>query len=124
MDLPMLEKTGTTPVSPRLVRSSSHSKRSMDSTSLTGSLIYYFAYIRFSFTFSCCSGGYYYLRPEVIESNFYAWRATGDVKYLANASKALDGILKYCKAPLAYAGIGDVMKTDSVRAYLEVCLRV
>ncbi|KAF9517655.1 glycoside hydrolase family 47 protein [Hydnum rufescens UP504] len=56
---------------------------------------------------------YYDLRPEVLESNFYAWRATGDVKYQNNAATALTNILKNCKAPAAYAPIQDVTKLNS-----------
>jgi len=51
---------------------------------------------------------YYYLRPEVLESNFMAWRATGDVKYIKRAADALDSFKKYLKAPAGYAGLLDV----------------
>ncbi|KAJ1311404.1 hypothetical protein OPQ81_009894 [Rhizoctonia solani] len=51
---------------------------------------------------------YYDLRPEVIESNFYAWRATGDIKYQKRAHAALLSIEKYCKANGGYVGISDV----------------
>lgn len=37
----------------------------------------------------------YYLRPEVLESNFYAYRVTGDAKYLIRAEQALDSFVKY-----------------------------
>jgi len=39
--------------------------------------------------------GEYYLRPEVLESNFYAYRVTGDSKYLVRAEQALDNYIKY-----------------------------
>ena len=32
----------------------------------------------------------YILRPEVLESNFYAWRATGDMKYYNRALAAVN----------------------------------
>ncbi|CAE6457287.1 unnamed protein product [Rhizoctonia solani] len=51
---------------------------------------------------------YYDLRPEVLESNFYAWRATGDIKYQQRAHAALMSIEKYCKVDGGYVGIGDV----------------
>ncbi|KAG9101559.1 maturation of Asn-linked oligosaccharides protein [Ceratobasidium sp. UAMH 11750] len=51
---------------------------------------------------------YYDLRPEVIESNFYAWRATGDIKYQKRAEAALSSIEKHCKVEHGYAGLGDV----------------
>ncbi|KIL63151.1 glycoside hydrolase family 47 protein [Amanita muscaria Koide BX008] len=36
----------------------------------------------------------YILRPEVLESNFYAWRATGDVKYYERAQAAVQSFNK------------------------------
>ncbi|KAG8713541.1 maturation of Asn-linked oligosaccharides protein [Ceratobasidium sp. 423] len=51
---------------------------------------------------------YYDLRPEVLESNFYAWRATGDIKYQKRAHAALLSIEKYCKVDGGYVGIYDV----------------
>ncbi|KAJ6479533.1 glycoside hydrolase [Mycena vitilis] len=53
--------------------------------------------------------GLYILRPEVLESNFYAYRVTGDTKYLDRAASAIDAFNKYLLAPDgAYAGITDV----------------
>ncbi|KAF8348776.1 glycoside hydrolase family 47 protein [Amanita rubescens] len=37
----------------------------------------------------------YVLRPEVLESNFYAWRATGDVKYYNRALAAVKSFNDY-----------------------------
>ncbi|KAK7038564.1 alpha-1,2-mannosidase [Favolaschia claudopus] len=54
--------------------------------------------------------GFYVLRPEVLESNFYAWRATGDTKYLDRAGAAIDAFNKYLLVPSGgYAGLNDVM---------------
>ncbi|CUA76752.1 mannosyl-oligosaccharide alpha-1,2-mannosidase [Rhizoctonia solani] len=55
---------------------------------------------------------YYDLRPEVLESNFYAWRATGDIKYQQRAHAALLSIEKYCKVDGGYVGINDVRLTE------------
>jgi len=55
----------------------------------------------------------YVLRPEVLESNFYAWRATGDIKYFNNAISAIVSFKKYLPATVAYAGIYDVNNVDS-----------
>ncbi|KAF8756997.1 glycosyl hydrolase 47 family [Rhizoctonia solani] len=52
--------------------------------------------------------GYYDLRPEVLESNFYAWRATGDIKYFNRAIAGLESIKKYCRPGVAVDGIWDV----------------
>ncbi|KIY74351.1 glycoside hydrolase family 47 protein [Cylindrobasidium torrendii FP15055 ss-10] len=54
------------------------------------------------------TSSYYILRPEVLESNFYAWRITGDTKYLDRAADAVQSILKYLPASVAYDGIEDV----------------
>ncbi|KAJ1304572.1 hypothetical protein OPQ81_005714 [Rhizoctonia solani] len=56
---------------------------------------------------------YYDLRPEVLESNFYAWRATGDIKYFNRAVAGLESIKKYCRPGVAVDGIWDVRKEDS-----------
>ncbi|KAK0232609.1 glycoside hydrolase family 47 protein [Armillaria fumosa] len=50
----------------------------------------------------------YILRPEVLESNFYAWRITGDSKYLDRAAKAVDSFQKYLRTDIAYDGISNV----------------
>lgn len=50
----------------------------------------------------------YILRPEVLESNFYAWRVTGDTKYLDRAAKAIDSFNKYLPGNVAFDGIEDV----------------
>ncbi|KAF9259730.1 glycoside hydrolase family 47 protein [Marasmius fiardii PR-910] len=52
----------------------------------------------------------YILRPEVLESNFYAWRATGDVKYLDRAASAIDSFNKFLLVPETggYAGLNNV----------------
>ncbi len=44
----------------------------------------------------------------MLESNFYAWRVTGDPKYLDRAAKTIGNFRTYLKAPVAYAGIMDV----------------
>jgi mannosyl-oligosaccharide alpha-1,2-mannosidase len=55
------------------------------------------------------TSSYYVLRPEVLESNFYAWRATGDVKYLDRAAHAIQVFNKYLATPSGgYAGLSDV----------------
>ncbi|KAF5318211.1 hypothetical protein D9758_018546 [Tetrapyrgos nigripes] len=52
----------------------------------------------------------YVLRPEVLESNFYAWRATGDTKYLARAASAVESFKKilHVQSSGGYSGINDV----------------
>lgn len=63
----------------------------------------------------------YVLRPEVLESNFYAWRVTGDVKYLDRAASAIKSFQEYLSVKKAdgtvggYAGIDDVNNKESSR---------
>ena len=58
---------------------------------------------------------YYYMRPEVLESNFYAWRYTGDVKYYYRAVSAYQSLEKYLKTPNinAFAPINNVNELNS-----------
>jgi mannosyl-oligosaccharide alpha-1,2-mannosidase len=60
---------------------------------------------------------YYILRPEVLESNFYAWRITGDAKYLDRAAAAVATFEKYLKVQetTGYSGISDVDNTNPKR---------
>ena len=61
------------------------------------------------------TGSDYILRPEVLESNFYAWRATGNTKYLDNAASAIQSFKKYLPTTVAYAGINDVNDVASTK---------
>ncbi|KAK7441015.1 hypothetical protein VKT23_016796 [Stygiomarasmius scandens] len=54
------------------------------------------------------TSSYYILRPEVLESNFYAWRATGDSKYLDRAAQAISSFEKYLKVDEGFAGLTNV----------------
>ncbi|KAB5593644.1 hypothetical protein CTheo_2937 [Ceratobasidium theobromae] len=59
------------------------------------------------------SNSYYDLRPEVLESNFYAWRATGDIKYFNRAVSGLESLKLYCSPGVGLDGIKDVRKVYS-----------
>ncbi|KAF5378986.1 hypothetical protein D9757_009113 [Collybiopsis confluens] len=56
------------------------------------------------------TNGVYIQRPEVLESNFYAWRATGDTKYLDRAASAIKSFQTFLVANQTngYAGLNDV----------------
>ena len=57
---------------------------------------------------------YYYMRPEVLESNFYAWRHTGNVKYYERAVSAYKSFQTYLKTPtVAFAPINNVNELNS-----------
>ncbi|KIY45171.1 glycoside hydrolase family 47 protein [Fistulina hepatica ATCC 64428] len=51
---------------------------------------------------------YYTQQPEIIESNFYAWRVTGDTKYIDRAVSVLHSINTYMPALAGYAGFVNV----------------
>ncbi|KAK3333793.1 glycoside hydrolase family 47 protein [Cercophora scortea] len=54
----------------------------------------------------------YVLRPEVIESIYYAYRATGDPKYQQWAWEAFLAVNKTCAVGSGYSSIRDVTKKD------------
>ncbi|KAL2823396.1 mannosyl-oligosaccharide alpha-1,2-mannosidase 1B [Aspergillus cavernicola] len=54
------------------------------------------------------TGGSYILRPEVIESFYYAWRVTGDETYREWVWTAFVAINKYCRTDSGFAGLADV----------------
>ncbi len=64
--------------------------------------------------------GGYPLRPEIVESTFYLYRATHDQKYLAMGKTMFDDLVKYCRTDVAYAGLKDVRtkeKTDYMHSF-------
>ncbi|KAG7448703.1 glycoside hydrolase family 47 protein [Guyanagaster necrorhizus] len=61
------------------------------------------------------TGSDYIQRPEVLESNFYAWRATGDTKYLDRAASAINSFQTFLPATVAFAGINDVNNRNSTK---------
>ncbi|OBZ67537.1 Mannosyl-oligosaccharide alpha-1,2-mannosidase 1B [Grifola frondosa] len=56
---------------------------------------------------------FYDMRPEVLESNFYAWRVTGDTKYYQRAVSATNSFKTFLKAPAAYSPINNVNSPNS-----------
>ena len=50
----------------------------------------------------------YIQRPEVLESNFYAYRVTGNNKYLERAESAINSFNRFLQTPTGYAGLNDV----------------
>jgi mannosyl-oligosaccharide alpha-1,2-mannosidase len=54
------------------------------------------------------TNGNYVLRPEVIESYYYAYRATGDPKYQEWAWEAFENVNRTCRTGSGYSSIRDV----------------
>ncbi|KAF4552204.1 putative glycosyl hydrolase family 47 protein 1 [Elsinoe fawcettii] len=55
---------------------------------------------------------FYRLRPEVLESFYYAWRATGDEKYRDFAWRAVQNVAKVTRVGSGYSYIRDVNQVD------------
>ena len=49
----------------------------------------------------------------MLESNFYAWRVTGDPKYISNAQSALQSYLKYLVVPGGEGGVSGINDVDN-----------
>jgi mannosidase alpha-like ER degradation enhancer 2 len=58
----------------------------------------------------------YYLRPEIIESDYYLYHYTGDQKYLKMGETFFHGIVKYCRADAGYASLKDVTTKEQGNA--------
>ncbi|KAJ7848466.1 glycoside hydrolase family 47 protein [Mycena olivaceomarginata] len=63
------------------------------------------------------TGSDYIQRPEVLESNFYAWRVTGDTKYLDRAASAIASFNKYLPTAVAFACLNDV--DDTTQGFID-----
>lgn len=61
------------------------------------------------------TGSDYIQRPEVLESNFYAWRVTGDQKYLDRARSAVKSFTTYLNTSTGFAGITDVNNVNTAK---------
>jgi mannosyl-oligosaccharide alpha-1,2-mannosidase len=57
----------------------------------------------------------YVQRPEVLESNFYAWRVTGNTTYLQRARSAVASFSKYLYTPTGFVGLRDVDNPASTK---------
>jgi mannosyl-oligosaccharide alpha-1,2-mannosidase len=63
------------------------------------------------------TGSDYIQRPEVLESNFYAWRVTGDTKYLDRAASAIASFNKYLSTAVVFACLNDV--DDTTQGFID-----
>lgn len=61
------------------------------------------------------TGSDYIQRPEVLESNFYAWRVTGDPTYLDRARSAVESFKTYLNTSTGFSGIQDVNNQTTAR---------
>lgn len=56
----------------------------------------------------------YHLRPEIIESTYYLYHATGDPLYQQMGRTYYDSLEKWCRTPAAYAELSDVRSKTQV----------
>lgn len=64
--------------------------------------------------------GGYYLRPELAESAYYLYWATGDSRYREMGASIMDDLIEHCRTEQAYAAVADVrtmQKTDSMESF-------
>jgi mannosidase alpha-like ER degradation enhancer 2 len=54
----------------------------------------------------------YPLRPEIVESAFYLWRATKDERYLEMGRTFLDDLVAYCRTDAGYTVLEDVVTKE------------
>lgn len=62
----------------------------------------------------------YYLNPEIMESAFYLYRATGDQRYLEMGKVFLDSLKTHCRTDAGYAELKSVItkeKMDRMETY-------
>jgi mannosidase alpha-like ER degradation enhancer 2 len=63
----------------------------------------------------------YPLRPEIVESTYYLYHYTKDLKYLAMGKQMFEDFVKYCRTDEAYAGLKSVVtkeKTDYMHSFV------
>lgn len=63
----------------------------------------------------------YPLRPEIVESTYYLYHYTGDIRYLQMGKTLFDDFVKYCKTDEGYAALKSVLtkeKSDSMQSFL------
>ncbi|HEY6951144.1 MAG TPA: glycoside hydrolase family 47 protein, partial [Bacteroidota bacterium] len=66
------------------------------------------------------SDKHYVLRPEIIESAYYLYCATGDPAYARMGNAFFDGLVKYCRTEGGYAALADVTtkeKSDQMESF-------
>lgn len=74
----------------------------------------------FNFTTDSITSAYYILRPENLESCFYMYRLTGQLKYLWQGKVMVESILDHCKNDVGFASLKNVQtyeKTNSMESF-------
>jgi hypothetical protein len=73
--------------------------------------------------FSIVNPGYH-LRPEILETLFYLWRATQDEKYRQWGAKIWQAISVACRTPAAYVHSPHFRQLLAAAACIRLCFEV
>jgi mannosidase alpha-like ER degradation enhancer 2 len=63
----------------------------------------------------------YQLRPEIVESTYYLYHFTRDLRYRKMGEKIFDDFVKYCRVDAGYAALKDVVtkeKSDEMESFV------
>ena len=74
----------------------------------------------FNFKTDSITSAYYILRPENLESCFYMYRLTGQLKYLWQGKVMVESIFDHCKNDVGFASLKNVQtyeKTNSMESF-------
>ncbi|MBK8608527.1 MAG: glycoside hydrolase family 47 protein [Chitinophagaceae bacterium] len=74
----------------------------------------------FDFVADTITSAYYILRPENLESCFYLYRLTGELKYLWQGKVMVESILDHCKNEVGFASLKNVQtfeKANSMESF-------
>lgn len=70
----------------------------------------------FNFKSDTLTSAYYILRPENLESCFYLYRLTKEIKYLWQGKRMVESILDHCKTDVAFASLKNVLTFEKTNA--------
>ena len=70
----------------------------------------------FNFMADTITSAYYILRPENLESAFYMYRLTGELKYLWQGKVMVESIIEHCKNDAGFASLKNVQTFEKMNS--------
>ncbi len=70
----------------------------------------------FNFKTDTITSAYYILRPENLESAFYMYRLTGELKYLWQGKVMVESIIEHCKNDVGFASLKNVLTFEKMNS--------
>ena len=70
----------------------------------------------FNFKADTITSAYYILRPENLESAFYMYRLTGELKYLWQGKVMVESIIEHCKNDVGFASLKNVQTFEKMNS--------